>query len=414
MLDAQHRTRPGRPTLWQQSWRDMVVVIAANNWDGVRFQDRQLTESLSRYVPVLYVDPPMSVVTARRRPELAESLREPRLRMVASRLARLTPVVTPAMERRGVALLTQRLMAGAIRRAVTTLRGSVSALIETSSLVPVMGRCGERIRVYWAQDDFVGSAELLGLSAARIARGEQHNLSRADLVIAANPAVAEKLRVAGHAPVLIPYGCDIDLFSGTVAARPAEDVTLQHPMAGFMGHLADRIDLAMMEAVASRGVPLLLVGPRHPRFALDRMSALMDRPNVEWVGPREFERLPEYLRHVRVGLVPYTTSAFNIGSFPLKTLEYLAAGVPVVATDLPAIRWLDCPHIDVATTPATFADAVEAALRLPDSVARVEACRTFAAAHSWDQRARAFLEAFKIRVDGCEELDLPATLRPGV
>ena len=394
--------QPVRPMLWGRSWRDMVVMMAANNWDGVRFQDRQLAESLAKYVPVLYVDPPMSRLSTRRRPELAESLREPRLRMVAPGLARLTPVVAPAMERRGMASLTRLLMAAAVRRAVKALRGSVHALIETSSLVPVLGRCGEEVRVYWAQDDFVGGAELLGLSAARIARGEQHNVDRADVVVAANPSVAESLRKAGHDPVLIPYGCDTTLFSTTQTVTPADDVRLPAPMAGFMGHLADRIDLALIEAVAARGVSMLLVGPRHPRYALDRMAALLKRSNVQWVGSREFESLPTYLRHVNVGLVPYTSSAFNVGSFPLKTLEYLASGLPVVATDLPAIRWLDCPDITIARSPDRFAEEVERALDMPLTQTAIDGRRGFAARHSWDHRARAFLQALQLPLSGVD------------
>jgi len=56
---------------------------------------------------------------------------------------------------------------------------------------------------------------------------------------------------------------------------------------------------------------------------------------VRWVGPQPYGALPGYLRLMDVGVVPYRDSAFNRGSFPLKTLEYLAAGRGVVATD----RW---------------------------------------------------------------------------
>ena len=81
-----------------------------------------------------------------------------------------------------------------------------------------------------------------------------------------------------------------------------------------------------------------------------------------------------------VGVVPYRDSPFNRGSFPLKTLEYLAAGRAVVATDLPAVRWLATDLISVATTPPAFADQVDRFLaqpRTPDMLARRQ---TFATA----------------------------------
>ena len=78
-----------------------------------------------------------------------------------------------------------------------------------------------------------------------------------------------------------------------------------------------------------------------PTFDPERMEALIARPNVHWLGTKPFAELPSYLGAIDVGLTPYAQSAFNRASFPLKTLEYLAAGRPAVASDLPAHRWLD-------------------------------------------------------------------------
>src|SRR3954452_7551782 len=94
----------------ESAWRGMAVIMSANNWDGIRFHDRQLAENLAVHMPVLFVDPPVSLLSARRRPELRAALREPRLRVLTDRLARLTPVVLPAMERPGMAAVTARLM----------------------------------------------------------------------------------------------------------------------------------------------------------------------------------------------------------------------------------------------------------------------------------------------------------------
>ena len=53
--------------------------------------------------------------------------------------------------------------------------------------------------------------------------------------------------------------------------------------------------------------------------------------------------------------MPYGRTEFNKHSFPMKTLEYLSAGRPVVATSLPAIRWLDTDLVPLADTPEAFA-----------------------------------------------------------
>ncbi len=315
--------------------------------------------------PVLYVDPASSVVSRRRHPELRDAYAEPKLRPIAPNLTRLSPSALPGMERPGMAAVTSALTARAIRHSARQLGARRMALIDTSPLAPVMGRCGESLRVYWAQDDYAGLAELLGLSQRRMADGERRLLRRADVVIAANPRVADRLREGGRPVELIPFGCDAEAFARAGSAEPPADIALPRPIAGFMGHIGDRIDLRMLAAVAETGSSLLLIGPRHPRFDASALDGLLARGNVQWVGPKEFGALPGYLGSVDVGLVPYNHSAFNEGSFPLKALEYLGAGLRVVATDLPAVRWLDSPDIAIEDEPAPFAQAVRKALKAP-------------------------------------------------
>jgi teichuronic acid biosynthesis glycosyltransferase TuaH len=117
------------------------------------------------------------------------------------------------------------------------------------------------------------------------------------------------------------------------------------------------------------------------------MEALLARPNVQWVGPKAFEELPSYMRMIDVGLTPYRQSDFNLASFPLKTLEYLAAGRPVVASDLPAHRWLDTPHVSIARTPEEFARQTHALLASPRRAEEATARRAVAADHTWSARA---------------------------
>jgi teichuronic acid biosynthesis glycosyltransferase TuaH len=97
--------------------------------------------------------------------------------------------------------------------------------------------------------------------------------------------------------------------------------------------------------------------------------------------------MPAYLNRINVGITPYTDSEFNRASFPLKTLEYLAAGLPVVSTDLPATRWLGADLIRLAADPPEFVAAVRSAAAEPRSDGKIAARRNLAAQHSWSVRA---------------------------
>jgi len=133
-----------------------------------------------------------------------------------------------------------------------------------------------------------------------------------------------------------------------------------------------------------------------PALALTEQQELVDEARITFdklITAMEFGELPGYLGSVDVGLVPYNHSAFNDGSFQLKALGYLGAGLRVVATDLPAVRWLDSPDIAIADGPAPFAQAVRKGLKAPGGSAARKRRQAFARRHTWAARAEEFSRA---------------------
>jgi teichuronic acid biosynthesis glycosyltransferase TuaH len=344
---------------------------------------------------VLWVDPPVSFLSPLRNPDVAASLKGPRLRLIRPGLARLTPVVLPGMRRPGMERVTELLARRALRGAIASLGGTVRAVVMACPDV-LFGECGEQVRVAYATDDFVAGAALMGVGAAQVRRNERRLAEQADLVVGVSQSLVDHWSALGRSAVLVANGCDDSMFASTDEAPLPDDVDLPAPIAGFIGHLSDRIDLALLEAVAATGRSLLLVGPRQPTFEMGRMERLLALPNVRWVGPKPFEALPSYMRVIDAGLTPYADSAFNQASFPLKTLEYLAGGRGVVATDLPAVRWLGSALITVASTPDDYAAGVLRALDQPRTPALVAERRELARRHSWSARTAEFAGALGI------------------
>ena len=127
------------------------------------------------------------------------------------------------------------------------------------------------------------------------------------------------------------------------------------------------------------------------------VSALAAEPNVHLLGPRPYERLPEVLRGADAGLIPYVRSALTDSIFPMKVYEYLAAGLPVVATELPALAGVE--QVTTAADAAGFLAALERELAA-DSPQRRAARSAAAAAHSWDERLREIARAIEARPQG--------------
>ncbi|HVV19472.1 MAG TPA: glycosyltransferase [Pseudonocardiaceae bacterium] len=386
-----------------QTDRPLTVLVSGANFDGVRGSEKAIAEALVRYTDILWVDPPVSPATPRRyrRFDTEGPAWRPRLGTERPGIQRLTPVVLPGLTRPGIRLTTWPLVRRQIRQA---LGDRVPFAVVACSFDDVLGGWPDTTRtVLYGTDDWVAGAELMGQRASRLRRQERRALARADLVLAITPELAGRWREFGTDPALVPNGCDPDAYRDvdTVEPAPLPD-GFPMPVAGVVGQLNDRLDMDLLAAVADSGLGLLLVGPRDPGWLPRRWDALVARPNVHHSGAVPFAELPRWLARMDVGLTPYTDTAFNRASFPLKTLEYLAAGRPVVGSDLPAVRSLAAQSEDVTavTGPAAFARAVMATADLPRTPDVVRRRQSVAARHSWAARA--------LRMAGL--LDLPREL----
>jgi teichuronic acid biosynthesis glycosyltransferase TuaH len=366
--------------------RPLVLVIAGTSWDGIWQSERHIAMHLAEKVPVLWVDPQMSHLSPMRDRTAAASLRGPRLRRVAPNILRLSPVTVPGVTRPILREIAVRQARRTVRRTVAALGANVHSTI-VASVNNMLDVIPSAQSLLYGTDDWVAGAELLGAEVGWLRKSTERQLARADIVVASSPTLKEKWSSYRPDISVVPNGCDAARLATADSAPDPRDVHLPRPIAGFVGHMSERIDLAMLDAVATAGVSVLLVGPRQPTFDIAKLKPLLERPNVQWVGAKDFGELPSYLKVIDVGLTPYRQSDFNRASFPLKNLEYLAAGRPVVASDLPAHRWLDSPHVSIADTPAEFAAHAVALIRAPGSPEDASARRAFAARHSWDARA---------------------------
>src|SRR5207248_8882456 len=139
-----------------------------------------------------------------------------------------------------------------------------------------------------------------------------------------------------------------------------------------------------------------LVGPEQTDI-----SALRGCANIHLLGLRPHQELPRYVKAFDVGIVPYRLTEYTANVYPTKLNEYLAMGIPVVATDLPEIRRFNADHgavVDVAADAKAFRNAILAAL--DGSPAHdVQRRVAVAAGNSWASR----LAAMNALIEGALE-----------
>jgi teichuronic acid biosynthesis glycosyltransferase TuaH len=193
---------------------------------------------------------------------------------------------------------------------------------------------------------------------------------------------------------LAPTGPSIVMPNGLEPAEWAEPLPPAwasrggRPLLVYVGTLDARLDVAAIERVASElpDARIVLAGPQAQRGHLEPLRTL---PNVEIRPPMPREEVAGLLYAADVGLVPHVTSRLTAGMSPLKLYEYLAGGLPVVATDLPPMRDVD-PRVELVPEGGDVAAAVRAALRRGRATEAQR--RAFVAANGWRSRHERLIE----------------------
>ena len=404
-----------------------LVWLAGVSWDGIRGTDRHMVTAMACHARILWVDPPVSPVTAALRRSATHYSLRPEISVVNRQVTRLTPKAMPGWSRPGPRVTTAALVRLQTRWALRRLAIQPFAVVATypGDLLGSWG--GNVVNVFYGTDDYVAGAELMGLSVNYQIRREIRILSQADVVAAVSPQLAERWAGFGASPVVIPSGC-WPIKAGERAAR-LEPKDLPQPVVGLIGQLSDRIDLSVLNAIADAGFSLLIVGPLDPRWEPQRFKELVNRSHVCYTGPAPAEAVPSYLAAIDIGITPYRDTPFNRASFPLKTLEYLGAGVPVVSTDIPAGRWLRADLtrgeqarwadriMMLASNSADFVNAIRR-IAASDSLSaagggfpsvatkdltRASQCIAFAARHTWERRAKSFASVIGLSQQGSDQ-----------
>jgi glycosyltransferase involved in cell wall biosynthesis len=167
------------------------------------------------------------------------------------------------------------------------------------------------------------------------------------------------------------------------AAPPADIAAIPGPRLLYIGVISRWLDDALLAQLACIHPEwsLVLVGPVE---AASR--ALRQLPNVHLLGARAHDELPGYLAGWDGCLLPFARNDSTRFISPTKTLEYMAAELPIVSTPITDVAE---PYGHIAylgSSPAEFLEACEAALQAgPEERAdRTAQMRRVLAGTSWD------------------------------
>jgi glycosyltransferase involved in cell wall biosynthesis len=228
--------------------------------------------------------------------------------------------------------------------------------------------------MYYVDDDH-GAKK--GIDEASFRAAEERFARRADVVLASAPELAARMRTLNDNVHEAFNVADTAAFATALQDGPVDPAVaaLGEPRIVFVGAIiASKIDIPLVRELARLRPDwsFPFVGPIGPGDPTTNVDGLKDLPNVHLLGHRPYERLPEVLRGGDVAIMPYHVDGEMRSVFPMKTYEYLAAGLPVVSTALPALADVDEVVKVPAGDAAAMVAAIEAALAADGPDARRE------------------------------------------
>jgi len=366
---------------------DRNIVCFASDWSYHPTSKHHVMRKLSERNHVIWVN-----WHASRRPSLGlEDLRTIgaklwQIRRGSRQVSNQITVVTPAQLPFPGSSLARQVNARLVRRAIQKVLNRLSARpVQLWTFAPdvadLVGSFSEELTLYYCVDAF---GEFPGYDRELIERRERELLSKSDVVLTTSrPLYEAKCQL--HPNVhLVQHGVDQSHLARAVLEDlpvPPDLRVLPRPVFGFVGVVGEWVDMTLLAALAQHrpDASIVIIGP-----TITSRAPLNGLPNVHWLGPKDHHELPNYLRGFDIGLIPFRKVPLTFHANPIKLYEYLAAGVPVVSTSLPAVQPI--PHsVWLADDGATTVEACAQALRHNDLTARQHRSRLMAT-ESWTAR----------------------------
>jgi teichuronic acid biosynthesis glycosyltransferase TuaH len=212
--------------------------------------------------------------------------------------------------------------------------------------------------LYYARDDWLSSPSRRRYWPA-YSEAYRRIATSGRAVAAVSQEIIDRIEPTGPHRV-VPNGIEPSEWLGSQPEPPRWFERIPGPRAVYVGTLDSRVDVDGVRqlAFARTDLHIILIGPVPQRAYL---ASLMGLTNVHVRSEVRRDEVVAVLRNAELTLLAHRQTPLTEAMSPLKVYEYLAAGRPVLATDLGPVRHFGS-RVHLASSVADFADLVDAAL----------------------------------------------------
>ena len=351
---------------------ESIIVFSHLRWDFVFQRPQHLMSRLARHCAVLFVEEPqpggIQLEWQQSSPQRGLTVLRPEMN-----------IEKPGFHHVDPAPLRKKL------REVRAQYPNPIAWLYTPMAMPLLDAIEPRAIVYDCMDELSAFMN----PPPELAMREQALMSAADIVFTGGPSLYETRRYRHPNVHCFPSSVDVGHFRQALdrnIAHPAL-LDLPGPRLGYFGVLDERLDLDLIAAIADQRPDwqLILVGP----VAKIDSDQLPRRANIHYLGQQPYQKLPQFLAAWDICLMPFAMNESTRFISPTKSLEYMAAELPVVSTPVPDVRALHSDVIDIAEGSEAFIRGCERALAMSDAERqqKIRRMREKISRTSWDTTA---------------------------
>lgn len=374
---ARHSSRGPAPA------KPAVIMFNAVAWNSVMQRQHHFARGLARLGhPVIWIEPALSPLrhwwSERTLQQAAPGIYVIRLPATDRQIYKLE--WTPELV---------RVMTAALRKVAADLgwRDAV-ALVNYPRFQPLAGELRKLPGWKLASDCLDDQRAMANLYQTALFRYEDLLTEQADLLITSSVVLQQRL---ARPSLLLHNGNDYEVFSSATPAGHLQH--LPRPIVGFFGALADWIDVDLVRAAAEHFPEwtFVYIGPMTFSNAEVEFDWLRKThvPNIVLLPQMPPRTLAAHLAEFDVCTLPFRDIPVTRTMNPVKLYEYLAAGKPAVARDLPEVRYFASNEakdlVALYRTPDEFFACLRDALAA-DTEALAARRREFARRNDWAER----------------------------